>query len=72
MKIFGRSKHLFPIISEENLKRTISINEANKNEIEKILKGNVYDTPGHTKDSISLMLNDGKFFLWGCFNEWVT
>ena len=53
MKIFGRGKHLFPIISEENLKRSISINEANKNEIEKILKGNVYDTPGHTKDSIS-------------------
>ena len=65
IKIFGRGKHLFPIISEENLKRTISINEANKNEIEKILKGNVYDTPGHTKDSISLMLNDGKFFCGG-------
>ena len=58
MKIFGRGKHLFPKLQKENENKIITIDDLNKDKYEKILKGRIIETPGHTKDSISLLLED--------------
>ena len=62
MKVFGRGKHLFPKLEKENENRIIEVTNLNKNELEEILKGKIIDTPGHTKDSISLLHNSGYLF----------
>ena len=62
MKVFGRGQHIYPKIDKQNFNRFIEINDKNKDELEKILEGKIYFTPGHTKDSISLMTEEGILF----------
>ena len=57
MGLFGKSKHLFPIIEDKFNHRFIEITKENQFELEKILQGKILITPGHTKDSISLKMN---------------
>lgn len=63
MDLFGKRGHRFPPLKPIFEERCIVINEENKNEIENELGGKVYETPGHTSCSISLLLNDGIFFV---------
>lgn len=54
MALWGKGKHLFPPLDEKYDDRLIFITEDNKNELEKILRGKILFTPGHTNDSLSL------------------
>ncbi|WP_332965128.1 hypothetical protein [Clostridioides difficile] len=38
------------------------MSDKNRKEIEKELNGKIIDTPGHTADSISLLIDDGVLF----------
>lgn len=62
MKIFGKGQHRFPALSRDFTNRCILVTEENRTEIENALCGMIIDTPGHTEDSISLLLNDGVLF----------
>ncbi len=62
MKIVGKGKHLFPTIKQEYQCRCIQVTEQNRKQVELSLQGKIIDTPGHTADSISLLLNDGSLF----------
>lgn len=62
MKLVGKGKHLFPPIKQEYYCRCIQVTELNRKQIELSLQGKIIDTPGHTTDSISLLLNDGSLF----------
>lgn len=62
MKFFGKGKHKFPPIEKQYLNRIIQVKNENKESLEKILKGKILFTPGHTSDSISLMLNNSIIF----------
>lgn len=60
MKVFGKGEHRFPALNSDFTNRCILITEENRSEVERLLSGKVIDTPGHTADSISLLLNDGS------------
>lgn len=62
MKFVGKGKHLFPPIKQEYSCRCIQVTEQNRKQVELLLQGKIIDTPGHTADSISLLLNDGSLF----------
>lgn len=62
MKAFGKGQHRFPSLNQDFTDRCILVTEENRSEVERILCGKIIDTPGHTKDSISLLLNDGSLF----------
>ncbi|MCI9201392.1 MAG: MBL fold metallo-hydrolase [Lachnospiraceae bacterium] len=62
MKFVGKGKHLFPSIKQEYQCRCIQVTEQNRKQVELLLQGKIIDTPGHTADSISLLLNDGSLF----------
>lgn len=62
MKVFGKGQHRFPSLSSDFTNRCILVTQENRTEIEKALCGKIIDTPGHTEDSISLLLNDGVLF----------
>ncbi|MER0284638.1 MBL fold metallo-hydrolase [Clostridioides difficile] len=62
MKLFGKGGHCFPTLKQEFEKRCILISDNNLKEIEKELNGKIIETPGHTSDSISLLLNNGTLF----------
>lgn len=62
MKLVGKGKHLFPPIRQEYQCRCIQVSEQNREQMELLLRGRIIDTPGHTADSISLLLNDGSLF----------
>lgn len=62
MKLFGKGEHTYPKLKKEFESRCIQITEANKKEIGILLFGRIISTPGHTSDSISLMLSDGSLF----------
>lgn len=62
MKLIGRGKHEFPPVEKQYLNRFIKIDNDNKIALETILKGKILFTPGHTSDSISLMLSNGIIF----------
>lgn len=62
MKLFGRGDHRFPPLCEA-LKDRIAIADGEKRpELEAALRGSIHETPGHTGDSISLLLRDGSLF----------
>lgn len=62
MKLFAKGAHRFPPLKPEFNKNCIFISAENRNEAEAKLCGTIIDTPGHTADSISLLLNDGTLF----------
>ena len=62
MKIIGKGKHLFPKLKQEYQYRCIQISDQNRTQVELLLQGKIIDTPGHTADSISLLLNSGSLF----------
>lgn len=62
MKLLGIGVHRFPPMNREFEKRCIFVSDNNREEVEAKLCGSIIDTPGHTTDSISLLLNDGALF----------
>ena len=58
MAILGNSEHKFPKIEDKYDDRFITITNENINEFQNILNGEIIYTPGHTSDSISLILDD--------------
>ena len=61
MALLGNGDHRYPKLSEEHLAKIITLNEANLEEMESELNGKILFTPGHTADSISLVV-DGNLF----------
>ena len=61
MALLGKGDHRYPKLSEDHLAKIITLNEENQAQLEATLKGNILFTPGHTKDSISLLV-DGNLF----------
>ena len=61
MGLFGKAEHRFPAIDDKYNSRFIEIKEANKEELEEILRGKILFTPGHTADSISLEVDNVIF-----------
>ena len=61
MALLGNRDHRYPRLSEEHLVKIITLNEDNFAEVENTLQGKILFTPGHTEDSISLLV-DGNIF----------
>ena len=61
MALLGNSDHRYPKLSEEHLGKIITLNEENLAQIENELNGQVLFTPGHTEDSISLLVVGNLF-----------
>ena len=62
MALFGKGDHLFPPLKKEYENRLILISDENIHDLDKVLGGKIIRTPGHTADSMSLLLNDGTLF----------
>lgn len=62
IKLAGKGKHLFPKLRQEYQCRCVQVSEQNRRQVEFLLQGKIIDTPGHTVDSISLLLSDGSLF----------
>lgn len=62
MKLAGKGGHLFPKLRQEYQCKCIQVSERNRKQVEFLLQGKIIDTPGHTADSISLLLRDGSLF----------
>lgn len=62
MRLFGKGQHKFPPIKTEYENRLIIISEENQARLEQELNGKIVETPGHTSDSVSLLLNNGCLF----------
>ena len=61
MALLGNGEHRYPRLREEHLAKIITLNEAKLKAIESELNGKILFTPGHTVDSISLLV-DGNLF----------
>ena len=61
MALLGNGDHRYPSLSEEHLAKIITLNGNNLAQIENGLNGKILFTPGHTADSISLVV-DGNLF----------
>ena len=61
MALMGNGDHRYPKLSEEHLAKIITLNGENLEQIENGLNGKILFTPGHTADSISLVV-DGNLF----------
>ena len=61
MALLGNGDHRYPKLSEEHLAKIITLNEGNLTQVESALHGKILFTPGHTDDSISLLV-DGNLF----------
>ncbi len=61
MALIGNGDHRYPRLSEDHLAKIITLNEDNIPQIEHAVKGKILFTPGHTSDSISLLV-DGNLF----------
>lgn len=59
LKFFGKGEHRFPVIRTEHLKRLITTDSEEYDALN--LGLNVVDTPGHTLDHISLLIEDKMF-----------
>ena len=62
MRVLGKGAHRFPPLNREFEKRCILVSEPNREALGLKLHGSIIDTPGHTADSLSLFLNDGRLF----------
>lgn len=61
MALLGNGDHRYPRLSEEHLGRIVTVNAENPEQTETALKGKILFTPGHTADSVSLLV-DGNLF----------
>ena len=61
MALLGNGDHRYPKLSEAHLTKIITLNSDNQAQIETALNGKILFTPGHTADSISLLV-DGNLF----------
>ena len=61
MALLGNSEHRYPRLSEEHLAKITTLNAENLTQMESKLNGKILFTPGHTVDSISLLV-DGNLF----------
>ncbi len=59
MKLAGKGAHRFPPIKPELERRCLLVSDDTRKQAESRLHGTIVDTPGHTADSISLLLDDG-------------
>lgn len=62
MELIGRGEHRFPPLAAEFEDRCMIVCDENRTEMERMLGGTILETPGHTVDSISLLLDDGTLF----------
>ncbi len=62
MALMGKGDHYFPPCDVEFENRFIILSEENRNSTEQIIGGKIYETPGHTADSISLLHKEGTLF----------
>ena len=60
MKILGKGEHRFPVVDRPE--RFIVLDNTTIPTIEKELSGNIINLPGHSMDSIGLLLEDGSLF----------
>lgn len=60
LKLLGKGEHRFPPVDQLN--RYLVLNETSKEVIEKEIEASIIYLPGHTKDSIGLVFNDGSLF----------
>lgn len=58
MALAGKGAHRFPAIEERHLDRFIPISPETQPRLEAALQGKILFTPGHTSDSISLVIGD--------------
>ena len=61
MALMGNGDHRYPKLSEEHLNNITILNPDNQVQVGSALNGKVFYTPGHTVDSISLLV-DGNLF----------
>lgn len=61
MALLGNGDHRYPRLSENHLAKIIMLNDDNRARIEDVLNGKILFTPGHTTDSISLLVEDNLF-----------
>ena len=61
MALLGNGDHRYPKLREEHLVKIITLNGNNLAKVENTLQGKILFTPGHTEDSISLLV-DGNLF----------
>ena len=57
MALLGNSDHRYPRLSEKHLAKIITLNENNLVQMDRALNGKILFTPGHTADSISLLVD---------------
>lgn len=62
MKLLGHGEHRFPPLETSLEERFVAITAENREALEIALGGLILETPGHTEDSISLLLPDGSLF----------
>jgi len=60
MKLIGKGEHRFPPV--DRTERYIVLDDSTQPMIEKQLSGTIINLPGHTVDSIGLLLKDGSLF----------
>lgn len=60
MKMFGKGEHRFPPVDRPD--RYIVLDNEQRSAVEMELSGTIINLPGHTKDSIGLLLRDGTLF----------
>ncbi len=62
MALLGKGKHLFPNLKKEYENKLLLISDENIHILDDMLGGKIIRTPGHTADSVSLLLDDGTLF----------
>lgn len=64
LKYMGKGGYRFEPLKQEYRKRCLFIEEeGNKEKLEALLEARIIETPGHTPDSISLLLKNGILFV---------
>ena len=61
MALLGNGEHRYPSLSEAQLAKIIPLGSENLSAAEQRLGGRIFFTPGHTEDSVSLLV-DGNLF----------
>lgn len=61
MKLAGKGAHRFPTLEWQFLERFVLAEKQHMSEAEALVSGRILATPGHTADSLSLMVDDLVF-----------